>query len=321
MADLDLKDRKILYELDFNARQTDSEIAKKVKLSREVVNYRISRLQKNGIIRNFVTILNHNTLSYLAFRVFFKFRDISEEREEEIVNFLKDKVAWLVRVRGNWSFTAMIFTKNIFELEKFVNELKKKFQKNLIEIHFSVITKIYHYRRGYLLNKKQDISKYDVMGEVVKTVNLDNTDLKILDAIQNNARLSSIEIAKKIKISERVIRYRLKNLIKNKVILGFRSHLDLNKLGISYYKVHFKLNSYDDATIKKINSYIHIHPKIVYKTETIGGWDLEVEIQVRSSKELYEFIDNFTKDFTGLIDNYEILEYDKEFKLSYLNKI
>ena len=53
MADLDLKDRKILYELDFNARQTDSEIAKKVKLSREVVNYRISRLQKNGIIRNF----------------------------------------------------------------------------------------------------------------------------------------------------------------------------------------------------------------------------------------------------------------------------
>jgi len=321
MMDLDLKDRKILYELDFNARQTDSEIAKKVKLSREVVSYRISRLQKNGIIRNFVTILNHNALGYLAFRVFFKFRDISEEREGKITGFLKDKVAWLVRVRGNWSFTAMIFTTNIFELEKFINEFKKEFQKNLIEIHFSVITRIYHYRRGYLLEKKQDTSKYDIMGEVVKTVDLGDTDLKILEIIQNNARLSSIEIANKINISERIVRYRLKNLIKNKVILGFRSLLDLGKLGISYYKVHFKLNNYDDETIKKINSYIHFHPHVIYKTETIGGWDLELEVQVPSSKELYEFIDNFTKDFTGLIDNYEILEYDKEYQLSYLNKI
>ena len=319
--DLDLKDRKILYELDFNARQTDSEIAKKVKLSREVVSYRINRLQKSGIIRNFVTILNHNALGYLAFRVFFKFRDISEEREEKITEFLKDKVAWLVRVRGNWSFTSMIFTTNIFELEKFVNEIKKKFQKNLIEIHFSVITRILHYRRGYLLDKKQDTSKYDIMGEVVKTVNLDEIDLKILETTQDNARVSSIEIANKIKSNERVIRYRLKNLIKNKVILGFRSLLDLRKLGISYYKVHFKLNNYDDETMKKINSYIHLHPHVIYKTETIGGWDLELEVQVPSSKDLYEFIDNFTKDFTGLIDNYEILEYDKEYKLSYLNKI
>ncbi|MDP6845959.1 MAG: Lrp/AsnC family transcriptional regulator, partial [Candidatus Nanoarchaeia archaeon] len=127
--------------------------------------------------------------------------------------------------------------------------------------------------------------------------------------------------AKKIKISERVVRYRLKNLIKSKVILGFRSLLNLGKLGISYYKVHFKLNNYDDETIKKIDSYIHLHPRVIYKTETIGGWDLELEVQVQSSKELYEFIDNFTKDFTGLIDNYEILEYDKEYKLSYLNKI
>jgi len=169
--------------------------------------------------------------------------------------------------------------------------------------------------------KKQDTSKYDIMGEVVKTVDLDDTDFKILETIQNNARLSSIEIANKISISERIVRYRLKNLIKNRVILGFRSLLDFGKLGISYYKVHFKLNDYDNETIKKINSYIHLHPHVIYKTETIGGWDLELEVQVPSSKELYEFIDNFTKDFTGLIDDYEILEYDKEYKLSYLNKI
>ena len=41
MDKLDLKDKKILYELDLNARQTDNQIAKKVGMSRDSVRYRI----------------------------------------------------------------------------------------------------------------------------------------------------------------------------------------------------------------------------------------------------------------------------------------
>jgi DNA-binding Lrp family transcriptional regulator len=40
---LDLKDRKILAELDFNAREPISKIAKKVKISKEVALYRIRK--------------------------------------------------------------------------------------------------------------------------------------------------------------------------------------------------------------------------------------------------------------------------------------
>ena len=43
MVDLDLKDRKILYELDLNCRQSNAQIGKKVGLSRKVVDYRIKR--------------------------------------------------------------------------------------------------------------------------------------------------------------------------------------------------------------------------------------------------------------------------------------
>ena len=41
---LDAKDRKILYELDINSRHSNSEIAKKVGLSKQVVGFRIKRL-------------------------------------------------------------------------------------------------------------------------------------------------------------------------------------------------------------------------------------------------------------------------------------
>lgn len=321
MIVLDLKDRKILYELDINARQSDSEIAKKVKLSREVVSYRINRLMKEGIIKNFVTILNHNALGYLCFRIFLKFNDVTPEKEKDIVEFLTDKVAWVVRVRGNWTFNIMIFTQNVFEVEKFLDSMKKRFQDNLITIHFSIITRIYHYHRTYLANDDKKEPIYEIMGEESKISTLDDVDIKILDTIENDARLSSIDISKKININERIVRYRMKNLISNRVILGFRAIPDLATLGMYYYKVHMKLKKFDEETTKKLSYYVSIQPNIVYKTETLGGWDCELEVQIESSKLLYEFIDRMTKEFPGLIEDYDVLEYAKEYKLSYLNKI
>ncbi len=43
---LDLLDKKILYELDINARQTSTQLSKKLKRSRNVIEYRINRLKE-----------------------------------------------------------------------------------------------------------------------------------------------------------------------------------------------------------------------------------------------------------------------------------
>jgi len=74
---LDLKDRKILYELDLNARQSDSEIAKKVGLTRDSVRYRINKLVENGYINYFMTLLNSMKLGYDWYRTFFKFQNLT----------------------------------------------------------------------------------------------------------------------------------------------------------------------------------------------------------------------------------------------------
>ena len=76
MDELDIKDRKILYELDLNARQTDSEIAKKVGLTRDSTRYRINRLIENGHINYFMTLLNSMKLGYDWYRTFFKFQNL-----------------------------------------------------------------------------------------------------------------------------------------------------------------------------------------------------------------------------------------------------
>ena len=64
---IDNVDRRILYELDINARIPVTQLAKKLRLSREKVNYRINNLIKRGIIRKFVTMINPVKLGYSVF--------------------------------------------------------------------------------------------------------------------------------------------------------------------------------------------------------------------------------------------------------------
>ena len=61
---LDLKDRKILYWLDINSRQSNAKIAKKTGLSKQVVGFRIKRLIKEHIIHSFYTVIDISKLGF-----------------------------------------------------------------------------------------------------------------------------------------------------------------------------------------------------------------------------------------------------------------
>jgi len=62
MMDFDKKDRRILQELQQNARITNLELAEKVNLSPTPCARRVKQLEKSGIISRHVTILDHEKL-------------------------------------------------------------------------------------------------------------------------------------------------------------------------------------------------------------------------------------------------------------------
>ena len=69
MHKVDLKDRKILYQLDLDCRQSNTQIGKKVGLKKDVVGYRIKKLQEEGVIRNYYAEIDTFRLGYNVFRV------------------------------------------------------------------------------------------------------------------------------------------------------------------------------------------------------------------------------------------------------------
>ena len=88
MYKLDLKNRKLLYELDCNSRQTVQQLAKRIGLSKDTVKYRINKLVKEGIIKSFNAIIDTGKLGFYSFRIFMKFYQLSPNKEKEILDFL-----------------------------------------------------------------------------------------------------------------------------------------------------------------------------------------------------------------------------------------
>jgi hypothetical protein len=87
---LDLKDRKLLRELDRNCRQSNSEIGKKIRLNKNTVNYKIKRLENEGVLSSYYAVIDNSKLGYFSFRSYLKFFNTTPEDEENIINWLKE---------------------------------------------------------------------------------------------------------------------------------------------------------------------------------------------------------------------------------------
>jgi len=315
MAKLDKKDQKILYLLDLDASQSSSKIAKRVGLSKDAVNYRINKLKEEGIIKHYYLVLNTPQLGYMHFNTLFRFNSLNKKIKEEFIKYCTKhkKVIWLVSCHGNWDFGVSILAKDLEEYNIFIQEILNKFGTNIHEKTMSLIIDSPTFSREYLIQGK--IGK-ELKYKPSTKIKLDQKDKKILSLISQNANLNAIEISNKIKLTPDIVRYRIKQLKEKNIIQTTRVALDLEKIGYSYYKFLFTLKDFTPEKELEFKAYCKKHPNIIQFIKYIGNWEIQIELEVSSEKELYEILEELRTRFSTIIKTYEILKL-KEYKLDY----
>ena len=314
---LDLKDRKILYELDANARQSDAEIGRKTGLSKEVVNYRIKRLVEAGAIRNFCTIIDASRLGYLSCRVFLKFQHDDPAREKRMIKFFTDEPGawWVCSIDGSKDLAVVVWARDAYEFYAFVEKVQREFKPVIKDAFTAIYARFYQYRRAYLLGKgENDAPAMESCSS--EKAEVDETDLAILKKMAANARMPTVKIASETGLTASVVNYRIKKLLEKKVIQGFCAALDLQKIGRHLYKLNLDLEDFSKAGA--ILSYAELHPNITYAYKTIGGADLELEIEAKNYGEFREIVDDLRTKFSKTIRCHDYFLFTKEHKMLYL---
>ena len=317
---IDERDRKILKELEEDARQTDSAIAKKIHLSKQVTNYRIQKMIESGVISNFYTVVNVGNLGLSTYYVFLQLEKINKEKEKKLLEKINslDSIGWLVSCVGKWDIILNINEDSILNFEKTLNEIIKTCGKYLYEHKFTILSEAEHLGYKFLVEKRY--SKPIYQGEREKIFKLDITDEKILRALSQDARIDLVSLSKKTKIAVHMLNYRLKKLIKKGVIEGFKPKLDINKLGYQWHLLLIKLNITNEERKKELIGFCKIHKDIYYMTLTIGDYNLMLDVHIKSAEELKGILTEIRDKFQDIVKTYESVMISEEYKIDYIPK-
>jgi len=123
MVNLDLTDKKILNLLQQNSKANIKEIALKIGLTQTPTYERIKRLEKAGVIKNYIAVLDKEKVGY-TIEVFCQVTLLVHSKEmitrfENAINKI-DEVMECFHVAGNYDYLLKIIVKDMNSYQAFL---------------------------------------------------------------------------------------------------------------------------------------------------------------------------------------------------------
>ena len=295
---MDKLDRKILEVLDWNGRMPVSRIAKAVRSNKDVVAYRMKNLEESGTIVRYFPILDMNKLGYYTSRLYFDLEEIDEGAEKDFIGFLdKDINAGLIfRMDYPYRYGIVLWTKSPYEVEDVIIKIKRKLGKSLIRYNYTLFCTYRLYPRDYLFDKKIHEKSYNLTPN--SKIEYDNHDYKILKELAKNARISTVDIAKNIGMSQTTVSNKIKTMEKKGIIMGYRAEIDFIKLGHMNYFLEIYLD--DNKNLNQIEAWADTHKNTVWLQKIVGTCDIEIETELKDRTELESLLNELRSKFKNI---------------------
>jgi len=310
---------KILSELENNARQPFSQLAKKLKISQQLLGYRLQSLKKRGILFGFYTMINFTMFGYTRYRMMLRLSNISKKIYKEIISYLMKhlNVQWIVECGGRWDLIINFMAKNIIQFDDFLREFKKTFPEQIQNYDILMMVEIKELGRDYFTKKKREPKVLSYFGREYKQVKINKIDLKILDLISENARMNSVEISEKLGVTPNTIILRIKNLKKKGIIHAFRPLIHLENTPYSTYKAPIKFQNLTEQKEQEIIDYLKKNVNVIAINKLIGEWDFEFEFEVDSKEAMLDLTRSFRDKFKDVIKEFEIIPLFHEYRYNF----
>ncbi|VVB80135.1 HTH-type transcriptional regulator Ptr1 [uncultured archaeon] len=122
---------------------------------------------------------------------------------------------------------------------------------------------------------------------------VDKIDREILSLLDLDSNQSYNSLGKKISRSKQFVAYRINNLIREGVIRGFYTDLNLRKMGYSLFNILLQLHKADKNGEEKLLDYLKKSKQVGFCFRTLGNWDFFISVKTEGIKEFYNFLGEF----------------------------
>lgn len=299
---LDVKDQKIINIIKSDARESFQQIAKKAMISHDAASYRIKRLEKLGVIEGYSLKLNYEILGYVKYRVLLQVLENKEITAMKNYFIKKDAIIKAVCYSDHRDFMITILAKSLHELDEIITEINNKFSRIILDQE--------------ILLEVKDLATEQNTKRLKDKVSLNVRDIKIINCLLQNSRISLVELAEKTQIHINSLIMKIKSLQKRGVIEEFNTIFNFNKLGYNWYDILLLMRQFGKYEEEILTKYAKKNKNIVAIVRTIGEWNVVISILAKNPKDLHSYI----KEIKTLLGN-SIKDYDSLFSYEEIKRI
>src|SRR3989338_5970257 len=170
--------------------------------------------------------------------------------------------------------------------------------------------------------KKIDTKEYHLPLAYGSAFKFDQYDKLILKELDENARKSLADLAKKVGLSRDAIRNRIKKLVEAKVILAFTPIYNPPKMGYSIINyVFISLYNPSEEQEKQFLKFLKSNKHVTYVAGLIGKWDYILDIMAENPGQFDKILKEIRHKFADLIKDYEVYGVLQEHKYEEIGKL
>lgn len=316
---LDLLDKKLLFELSKNARNSMSAIAKKVGTSRDTANYRIANLKKTGVLQGYRTVVDISKFGFINAHVFLQLKRPSKEIFDLLIKKFKSYnfVRAIIQFNGKYDLELAIVAKDINDCDKNVSiicEDCKDFLQNY-ELLFLTKTFVANTFPKSFFDAQEESQKIKV-----EECSIDKTDIKILEIISQNADIPIFKIAQEVNLSSDAITYRIKKLQKSNYISGYVPAINYDLINYNIQSILISLTNLNEKEESSLKEFLRNNQDILWCVKSIGKYNLILYICTQKMDDFVKTTESIRQFLANKIKEYETLINFEEYKYNYFPK-
>ena len=305
---MDKIDRKIMALIAEDARASHVLLARQVRVSREVFDYRIHKMEKEGIIRGYEARINLSLFIYGGYIAFVKSIHITSTIEKRILEQVQKNhnTYFIGRIGNRYDYVIGFNVKSLHEVSTYQDFLNDIFGENKINISTTFVLKeLRDSFKPIFIDKEENISIVS-KPDIKERAKIDDTDKKILVALAQHGTLSSIQIGQELGITSVAVRNRIKKLLKKEVIINFRTMIDITKQELQFSHILIQTNPKNSSEEKRLETYLQFDVHNTYVCKILGEFNYFVTVHTPDNKKLQEYITNIKNKFSDTITDLEV---------------
>lgn len=300
---IDEIDKRLLFELDRNARISEVQLAKKIGKSKEAVRYHIAKLKKEGVLLGFTTWIDPICLGYQTAKMYLHLANVPTKKKKFIEYVTKDKrLFWLGLAEGAWNAGLTFFVRSPEEFFELKNALFSRFKELILESKIASVVSVSYHDKTFLWKEK---SEWKSMFDRHESFVIDRVSKDILKALFKNARENVATMAYDLETSVDIVRGRMKKLEEQGIIKRYTILIDYQKLGYEFYKTFLYFKSLNAGELERLMEYCLQQPAMIHVIKQISAWDVELEVMCRGFAEYNAIISQLTEEFSKSIRKVE----------------